>query len=63
MASWHAYLVYNIPVVDLGADRDEVPKQLVDGIPRAEVVELEQVRVGLDDGVDQALDLVGTGVG
>jgi len=62
-APWHAYLVNDILVVDLGTDRDEVPEELVDGIPRAEVVKLEQVRVGLDDGVDQALDLVGAGVG
>jgi hypothetical protein len=48
--------------VNFGTDRDEVTEQLVDGVPRAEVRELEQLRVGFDDGLDKPLDLFGPGI-
>jgi hypothetical protein len=49
--------------VDLGADGDEVPQELVDGLARAKVGKLEQLGVGLDDALDQPADLLGPLVG
>jgi hypothetical protein len=49
--------------VNFGTDRDEVTEQLVDGLPRAEVRELKQPRVGFDDGLDKPLDFFGSGIG
>lgn len=57
------YPVDDFPVVDLGADGHEVAKELVDGIARPEVRELEQIGMGLDDGADQPLDLFGSSIG
>jgi hypothetical protein len=48
--------------VNFGTDRDEVTEQLVDGVPWAEVRELEQLRVGFDNGLDEPLDLFGPGI-
>ncbi len=45
--------------MDFGAHRDQVPQEVVDGLSGAVVRELKQVGVGLDDGLDEPLDLFG----
>jgi len=57
-----AHFINDIPVVDFGAHRDEVAQQLVDGLPGAVVWQLEQLGVCFDDGLDQPLHFLCSGI-